>query len=215
MDFKQLIKDNDFDVNTNDIQMNYWLQNKELINKSKEFIDNVMIPYCEENNHYVSPKLKSYEDSTKETKNWNFGLYKTNYDNMKAFCHTTSTHTDLYIVIKHNIHLNSNSTPEDIEKYEFFNRFDLICVRLSSEFSDDEYRYARGEAIENILKHIDNTKSRLYYGTMIWNTHSVKRDESKVTIKEVLNTRPEFGMLKDGWQRMLFNLSCDKHYLKD
>ena len=212
--YKKLSNQIHFEVHTEEISYNYWKANKEMVITGIKFLKEVMVPYCKQQGYYVPKNLDCSEQTNtkigmKETKNWDFGLYKTTHKGMAVFCHTRSTSVDLFILL-------------DIKSY-IRKETKLIQVTLSSKYSDDEYRIARAKAVNNVLDHIasrkielkinDNCNTLDYRRVMIWNSVSVKRDKEKVHIKTNLQWIDDYGRLSDGWDDCLFDLSCDQFYI--
>lgn len=206
-----------FDIDYNTVDRAIWNVTRSYVLDCMNSLKNVFIPYCKTNKlieSTIDPKYGSKK--SKETKNWRFYLYKQKYENMECFVHSNSTFTYLYILISHPKYDIEDMVDWDeklIEKTKDLKSTFMICVSLYSEFSDDEYTNARKEAVDNILKHIDKCKKENYYSIMLWNSAAVKRDEDKVKISELINTRTNPGKLHDGWKNAIFEVHCDFHYL--
>ena len=207
----------EFDVDYNTINSQIWKAVRDNVIAGINSLVNVLIPYCEENKlveSVISPDYGSKKCVS--TKNWKFFLYKHKHENMKVFMHAQADWTTMYVLVSY-----PKYDPEDmvgwerdmVDKVKDLKNTFMICVNLTSKYSDDEYCEARQAAVDNILEHIAGTSKSSYYSIMIWNSAAVKRDEEKVEIRQVINTRQMPGELADGWMRDMFELSCDFHYL--
>ena len=208
----------EFDISFNNIQARTWIAHREDIFKGLTALKQVFIPYCKEHGLIEETIRHEYDKKEKRrvTKNWDFYLYEHQYKDIECFIHSTSTHTYLYIFVtfpKYDIEDLIDWKEDEIENVKHLKETFFIGVSLYSKYSDDEYMDAREVAVNNVLKHIDKTKNNKYYNVMIWNSVCCPRDEEKVTIKELINTRKNPADLCDGWEKMIFELSCDFHYL--
>ena len=214
-----------FEIDTSLITWEYWQANKAKVYEGISFMESELVPFCLANDHYINSDLSTLMGTkAKEAKNWYFGLYKHDYD-FTVYCHERGTCTTAFILLK---------------KLDFFRvTTELVCLNLTSEHGDDEYTEARKTLLDNCLKYINEKRFFFdaddlkdiknegvikddikgvpagYKNMMFWNSVSVERDESKVKIKELINTTKEDGRLADGWSLSLFDISCDGYYLND
>lgn len=218
MDYQALKKEYDFDIYYEEIKRKIWEFSRDNIFNAMKALKHVIIPYCKENN-YIDNNISSESNHKrrKETKSWDFFIYEQSNEGMTVVAHTSSCHTYLYFLLEHpkyEIEECVGWEEKEIAKIEDLQNTILIVVTLNSKYSDDEYVEARQTAVTNVIEHIAKNRKHRYYNLMLWNSYACKRDESKVEIHERVNTRHfETGGLKDGWDKILFEISCDLEYL--